>query len=443
MAPATTSEQGVSYVEFVSRLGIQKFWEISAVGIYDPYQCVPYVSSTWFAIDNNAFFISNPYNAVPAKYKGMPNLGKQSLAEIWVDPNKGNLINLPIDYSAGLMKYFYDLVNMPPHLKKVVLSQKDSPVYMAEWADGGSSRTRSISVNKPIVIGEQLNIELEFSRPMSAASVSFPYTTKQVDPKGKFFDETRTKWTAYIEADHVGDINEGVQELVVTGQENTATARGLDANPETIAMRDASGNLLNYEGDTTAGTTAVGGSDKTHKLTFQGTPPVVSINYSVGAVCAGISGISKNTFAGYTGNEYNFIVNDSTTGIKYFKLSKISGGTLIEETLETPLASKTWSRPSLDVGSYVLLTEDELGNRTSIPFRVETLDIDLDKTVLNGVPTATTEGYSRLASARFGVKIKSSAGLRSVDLRGLEYTGNEIPPVERLLQHTDLNGDTT
>ena len=435
----------ITYLEYVGALGVENKWQIAGVGSYLITSLYPLVDNDWWEVNNGTegyFYIESPQNAIPRSYKGYDNRTLQkTLAQLWVE--RDDLINLPINYSAGLMKYFYDLVDMPPYLKKMTLVQNGEPVYVAEWNDLASARTKTSSINKPIVPNAQINIELEFSRPMSAAGVSFSNTTTWPELKGKFFDETHTKWTAYVEGSQVSYISEGMQSLVITGIDNTPAKRALDANPATIAMRDASGNLINYEDDFGATNTYTGGSDKTHLLAFQGTPPVVSINSSAGGVCSGVSGISQNTFAGYAGNDFTFMVNDSTTGVKYFKLAKLSGETLLEETLETPLPYKAWELPALGIGTYVLIAEDGLGNRTSVPFRVETLEIELDKNLLSGTPAATAEGYARLVSARFGVKINSSAGLRSVELRGLEYNGSETPPVEGTLSYADLNGNAS
>jgi len=81
-----------------------------------------------------------------------------------------------IEYSAGLLKLFYDIVNPPPYVKRVAIYQElvyEAPKYIAEWKDVkiacpqpeiGLVRERLLDIilNLPLYTGVNTRIEIEF-----------------------------------------------------------------------------------------------------------------------------------------------------------------------------------------------------------------------------------------------------------------------------------------
>jgi len=141
-------EGALSYMEYVdlAQLGLIKYWHITNVGDYkNPYS----VKDDWWELTNEGspgyFYIANSYNAIPVNYwdKGrgvwLPNLsteyrfcqllaGAPGGARLTPDQEE-KIIPACISYVAGLMKYFYDIVNEPPYVKEVKIMQEGREVY--------------------------------------------------------------------------------------------------------------------------------------------------------------------------------------------------------------------------------------------------------------------------------------------------------------------------
>ncbi|MDD3627408.1 MAG: hypothetical protein PHV06_08825 [bacterium] len=100
------------------------------------------------------------------------------------------LISPAIEYSAGMMKFYYDLVNHPPYVKEVIVYQGKEKKYNAYWED-------SIENNKVIeriLIPEiennlnikriepgEIRIEIEFNKGVEFQRTDIKIGNKEVD----------------------------------------------------------------------------------------------------------------------------------------------------------------------------------------------------------------------------------------------------------------------
>lgn len=101
-----------------------------------------------------------------------PNDRTLSLYQIFSE----KLIPLSINYTAGLLKYFYDLVNDPPYVEKVTITQAGVTRYNAYWARGQTERTLTPDTqegrNLMIVNGQdEATVTIEFSEKVKDVNI--------------------------------------------------------------------------------------------------------------------------------------------------------------------------------------------------------------------------------------------------------------------------------
>ncbi|KAH3767758.1 hypothetical protein Pelo_282 [Pelomyxa schiedti] len=94
----------------------QAFWETSAEAVQAP---------------NGYFYLRNLIEAVPANFKGLTNVEGTSLASLFSQFLLPEIIN----YSAGLLKFFWEIVNPPPYVRSLSMLNGTICALHEEWVD--------------------------------------------------------------------------------------------------------------------------------------------------------------------------------------------------------------------------------------------------------------------------------------------------------------------
>ncbi|OGS46345.1 MAG: hypothetical protein A2539_07590 [Elusimicrobia bacterium RIFOXYD2_FULL_34_15] len=216
--PNDPSISGISFMKYVDFSGIgEEYWYISGVGYYIPLDTTGTTGgpehSEWWEIPESPgyFYIEKPATAIPWIYKNsrrgieiFNNQNKYSLAQFWA--NTEELIPLTINYTAGLMKFFYDTVN----------AYKVTVYPPLQNVSNGESNTFKISVYNKTNKDSNFQIELAFE--------SSPGWTVS-NPSASSFDitagTTKTVTFTVANSNAISDID---IKLKVTGLEQTKTS---------------------------------------------------------------------------------------------------------------------------------------------------------------------------------------------------------------------------
>jgi len=267
----------LSYMEYVDlgQLGLIKYWQISNVGYY---KCPDMLKDDWWELTYEGspgyFYIANSYNAIPVNYwdKGrgvwLPNLttrynfcqllaGAPGNARLTPDQEE-KIIPACISYAAGLMKYFYDIVNEPPYVKEVRIKQEGTEIYGVYWKDEFDSSGKLIGRTLRPLFGEEINpkiakageivIAVTFSEPVYELSASdIKVGGRNLDRNPTLIDGNIT-WQGKFTIPKDGSID-GQQEITIFARDRNEhlttrnyTGDELDSNPSTIAKARSSGN---------------------------------------------------------------------------------------------------------------------------------------------------------------------------------------------------------
>ena len=270
-------EGALSYMEYVdlAQLGLIKYWHITNVG---DYKNPSNVKDDWWELTNEGspgyFYIANSYNAIPVNYwdKGrqvwLPNLttrynfcqllaGAPGNARLTRDQEE-KIIPACISYTAGLMKYFYDIVNEPPYVKEVKITQDGSSIYGGYWKDQFDSGGKLIGRTLKPLSGEEINpkiakageivITVTFNEPVYELSAS------DIRIGGYNLDRSPTSmdgnvaWRGRFTIPSDGSMD-GQQEITIFARDRNEhlTTRNyagdeLDSEPSTIAKAKSTGN---------------------------------------------------------------------------------------------------------------------------------------------------------------------------------------------------------
>ena len=270
-------EGALSYMEYVdlAQLGLIKYWHITNVG---DYKNPSNVKDDWWELTKEGspgyFYIANSYNAIPVNYwdKGrgvwLPNLssrynfcqllgGAPGDARLTPDQEE-KIIPACISYTAGLMKYFYDIVNEPPYVKEVKITQDGTEIYGAYWEDQFDSSGKLIGRTLKPLSGDEINpkiakageiiITATFSEPVYELSASdIRVGGRNLDTYPTLIDGNVT-WEGRFTIPKDGSMD-GQQEISIFARDKNEhlTTRNyagdkLDSNPSTIAKAKSTGN---------------------------------------------------------------------------------------------------------------------------------------------------------------------------------------------------------
>jgi hypothetical protein len=289
------------------------YWNISNVGFwYDVWgghnkDTVKLEDDWWETIhetgninENDSFYYIENTNSIPPKEEKKAwyprdliddyedNINNKPIVQYYAE----QLLPLAVEYSAGLIQFYYKIVNHPPYVKMVkVIQIKDGvekEIYEKKWEDSFTTMNnleiitdRSLidisttPVNERFAVsGSKLKFLIEFSEPVKDVVVnvgSKPATELVLD---------KNIWTGELDINPADTSLEGEQTIGISavdldGHYNDIGGK-LDSDPSTPAKRKVPGNnpdeyqWKNYENN--------GGEDKNHKIKIVFPPTVESTN---------------------------------------------------------------------------------------------------------------------------------------------------------------------
>ncbi|MEA3306461.1 MAG: hypothetical protein U9Q34_01590, partial [Elusimicrobiota bacterium] len=356
-----------------------------------------------------------------------------------LDFNNQKLDTIGDGFSNGEDSFHnFNLINLPPYAKSVKLIQDGSTVYEAEWIDTETERTLNVLSSVKIENNSQVNIEINFNKPVKTANAWFERTSEILEISGTLSEDSKT-WNSYVEAEDVKKIIEGEQKFYIEAQD--ISGRYLDGKPGTIAYYDENTEtILNYENENDVD--GFGGTDINHILQFKGEPPKVSV-WAGKQLYSNIQGIMDGTQSGMSSpwNNAGISVSDlePQSGISSVTIMGPKG---FFWEFETPLSTGPFSADLgvLPDGDYTLSALDALGNETRVLFGVEPIDITLDKDSLQGTAEGLPWISQKVSSAKFGVGIDATNGVASVKLKKIiSETEYEIIENAAASGETNLN----
>ncbi|HAB53444.1 MAG TPA: hypothetical protein DCE80_14940, partial [Ignavibacteriales bacterium] len=225
-------------------LASNSWWPISNGVEYENYQ-----NDLINITINTQFYFEQPRKIIPAKVWAngwVNNPNNYTLAHLWAGVNgykatpnqEEELVPLAINYTAGLMKWYYD--NFKPYLKKAQIYQNNNLKYEAEWKWNDTKQILELipeEVRQPgsIKAGKDIYVKLEFAKPMKEVAATLDTIHPAVNLTAvSDTDDKIWEGTIPIESDISGP-----QDLQVTGKDKTEPAGlALDGDPATIAYRD-------------------------------------------------------------------------------------------------------------------------------------------------------------------------------------------------------------
>jgi len=95
----------------------------------------------------NHYYVEDIISAIPSEFQGTPNTNLQHLGELYAS----NLLPLAVEHIAGLYQHYYDIVNHPPYVHQVTVTQAGRCLYKAHWQDGKPTET-----NPPRIVNREL-----------------------------------------------------------------------------------------------------------------------------------------------------------------------------------------------------------------------------------------------------------------------------------------------
>lgn len=223
-------------------------------------------------------------SAVPPVYKGAANT--QHLAQIYLNTYPPRAI----EYIAGMYHHFYDIVNHPPYVYKVTVTQAGRCVYEQHWENEESddeltSRTLEDDCNTPederwiSTEDGPVEVKIEFGDNFGDVKERVQNVVVKVGNvtvQGQL-DSDKTTWTGTFTPPRDGSLD-GERAIEITAQDmnNHYESRNypgneLDADPASPA-KAGSAEPYHWQGYTT-------GPDKNHKIKIDTRPPDIRIRY--------------------------------------------------------------------------------------------------------------------------------------------------------------------
>ena len=172
------------------------------------------------------------------------------------------ILPLVVEHTAGLIEHYFDIVNHPPFVRSLQVSQPDGCAYSFYWEDKKEPPRPSKTISD---IGERL-LSVEFESPTAGWSevsglapgrtlirITFSEPVQSVDvkvggtPVLGFLDEGETVWTAEMTIEQNGPPEETQEVSVYAEDKNNHFGNEggkLDGNPATPARRI--GNYPDY-----------------------------------------------------------------------------------------------------------------------------------------------------------------------------------------------------
>lgn len=327
-------------------LGLNPYWRINTVGNFH-YQLTFFASDDWwdapefggpagyFYIEQTIpdsgtpvnpttirstfpipFSATNPY--APSKMNG--NI--KSLVQLYGE----HLIIPAVEYSAGFAEWWYDIVNTPPYLKKIIVEQDSNITYKAEWQDELDTRINPSVVDsfiegagwvheivkKRVFVRDpdirymnaltNITFELEFNEPVKSDSIQLEIDAVNIldgvaPPVDQYpTGEAETRWKFTIPAEKFNGLN-GELVLTVRAQDKNNHRGGgggaeLDGTPNTPARRQKPSSYYSeavtfpWHTNLTVGVDGEVGSnaydfsdgDQVHHLLFDTIAPVTNLD---------------------------------------------------------------------------------------------------------------------------------------------------------------------
>lgn len=259
----------LTYTSFLS------YWKIDGVGLWWETDVVGFESDWWETVhepENKEhgtevpgwYYIENtdpnpPSPPLIEKSKWYPdnpemdeynysNVNGYSIAQIYAE----QLLPLAVDYSAGLIQFYYSIVNHPPYVQRVKVTQVKDGIekekYEQHWKDNGENNPSrkliddlTISEDERVIrAGEgDLKIEIEFSEPVKDdVKVNLG---SDIEVNGKLLDNNKTIWVGHLIIDPANPSLDGEQTIEITATDPDEHFDGiggdLDADPTSKAKR--------------------------------------------------------------------------------------------------------------------------------------------------------------------------------------------------------------
>ena len=262
------------------------WWETSDLGGFQNH----YYFEKTLDLKPEVFYEYNPKNdSYNRRDQSEP---KKSMAEFYAE----RLLQPAVEYAAGVMKHFYEVVNRPPYVESVTVWQRlpgesgeSHVLYEALWEKiPQSQKRRLIMTSQEVILRNEDNlffeVELVFSEEMNEESLTVQLGNHVVQPFGVGYKRATRSWKGVIEVFPKNELNR-VNHLIVNGKSlypyldfetmEIKEGRELDADPATLPQLSVSfeERLEHYEWEFYEG-----GGDQVH------TPlqPVIAANVLIG-----------------------------------------------------------------------------------------------------------------------------------------------------------------
>ncbi|MCL4266513.1 MAG: VWA domain-containing protein [Anaerolineae bacterium] len=256
--------------------------------------------------DAGFYYVEDIVRGIPVVYAPRtgvvrPNPNQEPLGFFYAT----ELLPLAVDHIAGLYQHYFDIVNHPPYVASVKVTQAGRCIYEQHWEDHTSNnrlnnRTLEDDCNTPeeerwvnaedgevqveITFGPTLNLpdSGEVHEPIDEQSIQVNIGGQPVTQQS--FDETEAKWIGTFTPPTDGSID-GEQTIEITASDqHNHYSQGrdpgdeLDANPDSPA-RAGSAEPYAWQGYTP-------GPDENHKIKIDTQGPEIRVRYrTVGSRC--------------------------------------------------------------------------------------------------------------------------------------------------------------
>ena len=234
------------------------------------------------------YYVEEIIDAIPTRFEGQDNSDGNHLGYFYAK----KLLPLAVENIAGLYQHYHDIVNHPPYVHKVKVSQANNCIYEREWEkadntnqpsqDPGRTLTENVC-NVPVDVNNEITIQIDFGNNLDGSEEKVQkITVKLVNADGVEFDvptddnegldNEEKVWTATFtlpsDKQELFD-SEVTIEITAKDKHNHFDARNypgdeLDSNPSTPAKASS-----DYDANSRRGYDWQGyepGTDKNHKI---------------------------------------------------------------------------------------------------------------------------------------------------------------------------------
>jgi len=108
------------------------------LGAYDGSYSVYDEGLQWWKTDQETgqgssgyYYVEDIVNAIPSEFQGGSNTKLEHLGKLYAD----RLLPLAVTHIAGLYQHYYDIVNLPPYVYQVTVTQNGQCIYKQYWKD--------------------------------------------------------------------------------------------------------------------------------------------------------------------------------------------------------------------------------------------------------------------------------------------------------------------